>query len=73
MDVPLAGYQIHAEDGLSSLNKGKIEGAGQFSAKNLNEGFVPHSQPQRDSRLGSLNDFYRLNEPGSFGCLMSFA
>lgn len=33
MDVPFAGYQIHAEDALSSINKGKIKGAGQFSAK----------------------------------------
>ncbi len=73
MDVPFTGYQIHAEDALSSINKGKIKGAGQFSAKNLNEGFVPHSQPRRDSGLGSLNDFDRLNEPSSFGCLMSFA
>jgi len=45
MDVPLAGYQIHAEDAQTSIKKGKIEGAGQFTAKNLNEGFVPDSQP----------------------------
>ena len=63
MHVPLAAFPVNPKDSLISFNQRKIEGAGYFAQKGLDENILADIKAQGNRPVSPFDLLQSLQEP----------